>query len=261
MTLAIIQTITIFDGRPLETQPMRKNLDTVLIILFLSLSFYQLRSQDLIVKINGDSIKAKITEVGTESITYKKVSMPNGPSFTDLKKEIAFVRFANGEFQHYNKTSSVQTNSVPATTTSATSTPTSSTTSQGEKKNKIDILNSGRYYINDTPASQKEVNRLLSSSKNPAIVTLSKATIGMGKAQKIMKITSYPMTISGGFVSIITMAEAYQLVQRGRATPKAFVNMGLSLVGTAVFPITTKILKKKSDKMYAKIIDMYNVTN
>jgi hypothetical protein len=226
-----------------------------------SLVFHPLSSQDLIVKINGDSIKAKISEVGTEAVTYKKTSMANGPTFTELKKEIAFIRFGNGETEHYNKLVLPQTTNTASANSSATSTSSGSTTSQGEKKNKIDILTHGRYYINDTPATQKEVNKLLSSSKNPGVVTLSKATIGMAKAQKIMKITSYPTTISGGFVSIITMAETYQLVQRGRATPKSFLGMGLSLVGTAVFPITTKILKKKSDKMYAKVVDMYNLTN
>ncbi|MCE3259218.1 MAG: hypothetical protein K0S12_859, partial [Bacteroidetes bacterium] len=47
----------------------------------------------------------------------------------------------------------------------------------------------------------------------------------------------------------------------GRASSKTFLNMGLSLVGTLTFPVTSYFLKKKSDKMYDKIIDMYNVTN
>jgi hypothetical protein len=226
-------------------------------LLFCFLFCIQLNAQELIVKINGDSIRAKLLEVGITTISYKKTNMPDGPTFTMERSEISFIKYKNGEVDYITKNSSATTQTSAATSSQSTA-ATDQTASQ--TKNKIEFTND-KYYINGQKVKRKEVDRYLSRSKNPAIVVGLKGAKVMGTAQKIVKITSYPTTIVGSVTSLVTWAEGYQLVQRGRATGKTFVNMGLNLLGTISLPITNKILGKKTNKMYDKLIDMYNVTN
>jgi hypothetical protein len=214
-------------------------------------------SQDIIVKRSGDSISVKLLEIGLEAVSYKKTSMLNGPTYVLEKKEIFLIRYANGEVEHFTQAAPSQTAAVNSNTTSTAS---DKSESNNPEKNKIEFIND-QFTINGQKAKRKDVNRYLSKSKNPAIVLGLKATKLTGTAQKIVKITSFPTTIIGSVTTLFTVVEGYQLVQRGRATGKTFVNMGLSFLGTISLPITNKILKKKSDKMYDKLIDMYNVTN
>ena len=232
---------------------MQKNISNIIFLFIFSVACFRLSAQDLILKINGDTIRAKVTEIGISTVSYKKASMLTGPTFTEEKVLISSIKYANGEEQKFDK-------EIATSTTSVTGTTSNTTQSQSNGKNKIEMLD-GKYFINGQPASRKDVNRYLEKSNNPAIVISLKTAKATANAQKIIKITSIPTTIAGSFTSLITIVNAYQLVQRGRANVGAFVKMGLSIVGTASLPITSRILKKKRDKMYDKVIDMYNVTN
>ncbi|MDP2385602.1 MAG: hypothetical protein Q8M29_04470 [Bacteroidota bacterium] len=244
---------------------MKKNISVIVVSFILSLICFQLKSQDLIVRAKGDTIIAKVMEVGTNTVSYKKSSMPDGPTFVVDKKEIIFIKYSNGEVQDFFDSeppfNQPSNNPIKTTNSSADSIAKINADQQvPEVKNKIEMLDN-KFTINGQKATRKDVNRYLEKSTNPAIKLVLKSTKATASAQKIMKITSYPTTIAGGITSLFTVLGGYQLVQRGRATPQTFINMGLSLVGTAAFPITAKILKRKSDKMYDKVIDMYNITN
>jgi hypothetical protein len=224
------------------------------LILFLC-STVPLKAQDLIVKINGDTIEAKLLEVGVTTVSYKKKSLPDGPTFVLDKAQIAVIKYSNGDTENFN---TIPANSA---TTAAADTNTLGTSDQNQQtKNKIELVNN-KYFINGQSAKKKEVDNYLGRSRNPAIQIGLKGAKGMSLAQKIVKITSYPTTIIGSVSSLVVWAEGYQLVQRGRATQRTFLNMGLNLIGMISLPITNKILTKKSNKMYGKLIDMYNVTN
>jgi hypothetical protein len=240
---------------------MKPLLASLVLCLCLCTAFTS-KAQDLIIKTNGDTIRAKLMEVGVNTISYKKINLPDGPNYTLDKNEVSFIKHKSGEIEYINKNVSVKTPTSIASPSAAASETNSMTSDQSssQSKNKIEFVDN-KYLINGQKAKRKDVDRYLSKSKNPAIVLGLKGAKAMGTAQKIVKITSYPTTIAGSASSLVSWAEGYQLVQRGRATGKTFVNMGLNLLGTISLPITNKILKKKSDKMYDKLIDMYNVTN
>lgn len=237
-----------------------KKINSIL-LLFLGLSFFQLKAQDLILRTTGDTIKGKITEIGTNAITYKKADNLNGPTFVENKSNILMIKLASGEIQKFTP-SAVNTSTNSIMTNTATSTNTSSNTATASSDGKVKIERVGsKYTIDGKKASRKMVNEQLGKSKNPAILVPLKATKMMGGAQKITKITSIPTTIGGGFTFLLTGVDMWNDIQRGRATTSSYVNAALSLVGTLTLPITNKILKKKSNKMYDKLIDAYNVTN
>jgi hypothetical protein len=72
-----------------------------LIVLFLSLSTLSY-SQDILVKINGDSISAKIHEIGLNEIKFKKFNNQEGPQYIVSKKEVSKIIFNNGEVEHFS---------------------------------------------------------------------------------------------------------------------------------------------------------------
>ena len=71
-----------------------KKLSFLLLLMALStnLSF----AQDLITKKSGEDVKAKVIEVTTTEIRYKKAENINGPLFTILKGEVFSIKYENG---------------------------------------------------------------------------------------------------------------------------------------------------------------------
>lgn len=70
---------------------MKKSIVFVL-FLFSSMGF----AQDLLTKKNGEDISAKVLEVTTTEIKYKKFDDLNGSIFTILKSEVLLIRYENG---------------------------------------------------------------------------------------------------------------------------------------------------------------------
>jgi hypothetical protein len=68
-----------------------------LLILFFALTlFLPAWSQDEITFRNGETLKAKIVEIGTEDITYKKAENTSGPSYTVKKDKVFMIKYENG---------------------------------------------------------------------------------------------------------------------------------------------------------------------
>lgn len=59
-------------------------------------------SQDTIVKVNKDTIQAKILEVGISEIKYKRFDNPEGPIFVIPKSDILLIRYVNGGTDNFN---------------------------------------------------------------------------------------------------------------------------------------------------------------
>lgn len=53
-------------------------------------------AQDVIVKINGDEIKGKVTEINLAEVLYQSLDSTDSTNYSILKSEVFMVRFANG---------------------------------------------------------------------------------------------------------------------------------------------------------------------
>lgn len=58
-------------------------------------------AQDLIVKRDSTKVEANVLDVSTEVVRYKKYSYPEGPTYIVPVKDIAYIRYANGETERY----------------------------------------------------------------------------------------------------------------------------------------------------------------
>ena len=67
-----------------------------MLIAFVFVSSLTTNAQDLIIKRNGDEIQAKIIEVGTDEIKFKKFDHIDGPLFVVAISEIIFIKYEDG---------------------------------------------------------------------------------------------------------------------------------------------------------------------
>ena len=72
---------------------MKKVLILVTSILIVSAA----KAQDLIVMKNAEEVLAKVTVITTDSVSYKKWSNLEGPSYTISKSNIFYIKYQNGE--------------------------------------------------------------------------------------------------------------------------------------------------------------------
>lgn len=90
-------------------------------MLFLTLIFIMFtgaicKSQDVIVKKNGDEIKAKVEEVLATEIKYRKFENLTGPVYSIPKSEIFMIKYENGSKDVFNEQpAAVVTQPAPAT--------------------------------------------------------------------------------------------------------------------------------------------------
>ena len=74
---------------------MKKVTGILLFVLFSNV----LVAQDIITKKNGNNvvtIEAKIIEISSSEIKYKKFDFQDGPTYTELKANILMIRYENG---------------------------------------------------------------------------------------------------------------------------------------------------------------------
>lgn len=81
---------------------------TVITIYTLTNSF----SQDMITKKSSEDIKAKVIEVTTTEIKYKKFDDISGPLFTILKSDVLMIRYENGTKDIFNEVQNTVTANV-----------------------------------------------------------------------------------------------------------------------------------------------------
>jgi len=59
--------------------------------------------QDVIILTNGDEIEAKVTEILSNEVKYKRASNPTGPTYTIQKSKIFMIRYQSGDKDVFGK--------------------------------------------------------------------------------------------------------------------------------------------------------------
>ncbi|HEU4717877.1 MAG TPA: hypothetical protein VFU15_08580 [Bacteroidia bacterium] len=78
---------------------MKKFLLLLIVVLATGLG---LCAQDTIVKVNGDRVVAKVTEVGQYTIRYKRYNAPDGPVYDVKKTDVRMIVYSDGTIEHYS---------------------------------------------------------------------------------------------------------------------------------------------------------------
>lgn len=120
-----------------------KNLLSILLFAF-ALPFV-IQAKQIMTLTNGEELEVEIVSIGTNDITYKKASNPNGPSYSTNKSAVFFILFEDG-----TKEIITPLNAQPATTSVAGTTATDnsilSTSFNEDNKKKIVYYDKIRVY-------------------------------------------------------------------------------------------------------------------
>lgn len=83
------------------------------------------QAQDLIIKLNGDEISAKILEISEIDVKYKKFNYQDGPTYTIKKSDIFMIKYPNGDKEVFGvqKSNNTTTNGTKADTTTLVEEP------------------------------------------------------------------------------------------------------------------------------------------
>ncbi|MBR5042385.1 MAG: hypothetical protein IKX67_04030 [Bacteroidales bacterium] len=74
----------------------------ILLVAIMALAAcWAVRAQDIVVLKNGTEIKAKVTEVSSDAIKYKRADNPNGPIYVLQINEIASITYENGTVETF----------------------------------------------------------------------------------------------------------------------------------------------------------------
>lgn len=79
---------------------MKKLLISTVLLL---LAAYTAGADDIITKINGEQIRAKVMEIGDDSVKFKRMDNPNGPVYVLNQSEIQSIEYENGVVEEYSK--------------------------------------------------------------------------------------------------------------------------------------------------------------
>ncbi len=83
-----------------------------LLCLFMIIFSIVCHAQDLIVKTNGEEIKAKVKAVSEKDIEYKKENNPDGPLYKIIKSEVLMIVYSTGQKEMFTTSSAVNANAA-----------------------------------------------------------------------------------------------------------------------------------------------------
>jgi hypothetical protein len=229
---------------------MKKIAFTLLFCFFISSIF----SQDTIIKLNNDTVLAKIIQISPEQVTYKKFNFQDGPSYVIEKSGIKMILYSNGMKESFDQKQPKGNN--PAYQTNASN------------SNKItDATNF--YYYHSGRINENNMQKVLLQTNDPEITQI------VNNAKKLRRkeyigFAFIPLAVGG---ALTFLYGALNLSTTYTATPGSsnystppdnsgayeFMSLGLGLgVVGITCPIISSISKHKKIKRNSEAIALYN---
>jgi hypothetical protein len=211
-----------------------------LLFIFLFLVSIFSFSQDTIVKFTGDIIQAKITEITSDAVKYKKFDFQDGPLYVVDKSEIKMIKFSNGLKEEYIQ-QLLAKNHVSAALQKST------------------IVSYGPFYkVNGLPANEKTVQTILLDTQDKKIEGL----VSMAKQsqrRQYIGFVAFPLGLIG-VAAYYTAANnsASNSVTAYTPNPGLIALSGICFLGTITCPIISGVYKQKRNNYYKAAIKVYN---
>lgn len=201
-----------------------------------------LYAQDTIVKINGDKIFAKILEITTTEIKYKKFDFQDGPSYIESKSNVQLIKYANGSKEVIEQ--QINNTIKPAeNTTDYYSGPL-------KPNNKIIAYGTGFWYKGNW-MREPEMQKILLSSNDQQIALL------MGNAKKAKR----SQRIGYVAIPLVIMTQLFTAIgsnTKGQGGPIWTGAGAICLVGAISLPIASGVFKHKRNIANSEAIKLYN---
>lgn len=204
-------------------------------------------AQDTIVKSNGDQIVAKIMEVSTTEVKYKKFNFQDGPTYIESKSNIQLIKYSNGSKEEF-ESAQIKSNDVP------TESAVDYYSGPVKTNNKIEKFGN-HFRYQDEAISERKMHDILFKSKDKEIISLA----GRAKDAKGLQYI--------GFGAIPLGVGAFYFLARGLFNT-SYYNQGpnsrdltfsaICFVGAISCPIASGYFKHKRNVSNKEAIKMYN---
>lgn len=215
-----------------------------------------IKAQDTILKINGDVIIAKISEITTAEVRYQRYGFQDGPKYVELKSNIAMITYVNGVKEIFKKEGSERNPSVNANKNIDFQEPVST--------NRHIEITGNQYQYQGAVYSERRIQQLLLDTKNSEIMGfVSRAK----QAQKIQFIgfAAIPLGIAG-LVAIgsatrttYTYNPSTGMDEYATKTNNNLVALGVVCISGAITcPIVSGVFKRKRKSYNSEAIRLYN---
>lgn len=220
------------------------------VIFFFLLACGVISAQDTIYKRSGELISAKISEISSVEVKYKRFTMQDGPLYIIARDEVAKIKFSNGTVDSFSVSQPVvatQLNPQPAVIVQRAAQPL--------KEGMIQNPAPGVYYYGQARLNEKSL-LLLATDKNRAWKNkdLTNAII----ATHDYKSNQYIAGFGGAGLALVCVIAGGQSTQNNS---NATVASALVFNGIGIFiasQIITPMFKRKRAQSARKVVSLYN---
>lgn len=217
---------------------------SILTILLLFCIFSN--AQDTIVKINGDRICAKISEISTTEVKYKKFDFLDGPTYVESKSNIKLIKYSNGSMEEF-ESQPTKINDIPAESTNDYYSRPATT------NNKIERYGN-RFRYQGEAISERKLHGVLFNSKDKQIISLA----GNAKDAKGLQYIGFgAIPLGVGAIYFLTKGMFSNYYYTG-PTSSNLTFSAICLVGAITCPIASGIFKHKRNVSNKEAIKLYN---
>lgn len=201
-------------------------------------------------KINGEVIQAKITEVGPAEIKYKKFNFQDGPTYVENRADIRYLKYSNGITEQISSSKPIAAAPVkanPGTTTDYYD-------PNEQKALHVDKMQpyGSRYKYQGRKIGENEMHRILMKTQDREIVPLIQAS----KDAHILQFVGFGAIPLG--IAALYVLEAGAISGSGRLSTGAVTGSLLLLGGAIACPIISGIYKHKRTASNRKAVELYN---
>ena len=222
------------------------------------------KSQDIIIKKNGDEIKAKVSEIGVNEIKYKRFDFQDGPTYSISKTEVVLVRYENGMNEIINSGSSNNSNNNNYNNNSTNSyQPVTSPpiAVEPEKVSKEIQYVYGSYSQGGRYVSKTRVIKILSETKDGEINRLLKKSKHRKNAGNIIALSvGLPLIIVGTITTLSGITANLNATNNGyNPDGTGMITVGAIMAGSGVLIQFANIgFQSRSRKAISDAIAIYN---
>ncbi len=223
---------------------MKKTITLFAIVLFIS---NIAKSQDTIVKINGDTIIAKISEITPTEIKFKKFNFQDGPSYIENKSEIKQITYSNGLREVFSTVKETKTNTPETAANNDYYNPNTAPVAPQKKIEPYGV----RYKYQGRKIGEREMQEVLMSTKDKQIIGLVRSAKD-AKTMQYMGFAAIPFGITA-LVLFASSFDSYGNVDSGKMT-----GAGIMVCATFACPVVSIVNKHKRTKMNKQAVQLYN---
>ncbi|MCW3086035.1 MAG: hypothetical protein JWP12_3401 [Bacteroidetes bacterium] len=226
-----------------------KNLFTLIAFTFL---IGTIHAQDSIFKTNGNVVAAKILEISSTEIKYKKYQFLDGPTYVENKTSIRSIKYSNGLKEDFAPAPAPQAVQTPQTIAPPTETGADYYSKQNDTYKQTKLEYSGTYFLyNNRKMGENTAHSMLLQTKDKDIINL----VQQSKDAHALKFVGFG-AIPLGIGALYFLAQSISYTNNVNSAKLA--TSGLCLIGAIACPIVSGIYSKKRRIYNQEAVKLYN---